>query len=493
MTRQSIRWLPVLLALAPACRAADWEQRIDALVRGNAAAASAGIQVVEIATGNVLYAHNDDRLLLPASNLKILTSALVLERLGPDYRFTTRVVREGSGNVVLVGSGDPSLSGRVFPYRKDGRAGPPLAVIEDLAEQIAARGIRRIDGDIVGDDRLYPWDPYPPSWTQDDTIRDFGAPVSALTVNDNVVSVSVAAGARTGAPAVLSLSPALEYLVFDNRVLTIASGGESRVRAQRVAGSRQWLLTGAAAIGRPAVIEIMPVDDPALFAATALYDALLRRGIAIHGQPVARHRLIGGEYAAVAGEELASRNSPPLAELLQVMDKESQNLHAELLLREAGRAARHEGTREGSREGSREGTTEAGLAELRAYLMETGAAPGDWRLDDGSGLSRNALVTPRLLTHILTRMAQSKDRDVWISLLPVGGEDGTLSHRLCCLSQGRGVRAKTGSLDRASALSGYADSSTHGALAFSILVNDFSAPPAEVRKWIDTIAAALLE
>jgi D-alanyl-D-alanine carboxypeptidase/D-alanyl-D-alanine-endopeptidase (penicillin-binding protein 4) len=122
-----------------------------------------------------------------------------------------------------------------------------------------------------------------------------------------------------------------------------------------------------------------------------------------------------------------------------------------------------------------------------------GAQPGDWRFEDGSGLSRNTLVTPRLLTHILARLAQSADRDVWISFWPAGGEDGTLSRRLCCLSGGRGVRAKTGTLNRALSLSGYADSETHGQLAFSILVNDFGAKPSEVLEWIDKIATSLLE
>jgi len=114
-------------------------------------------------------------------------------------------------------------------------------------------------------------------------------------------------------------------------------------------------------------------------------------------------------------------------------------------------------------------------------------------LEDGSGLARNTLVTPRLLTHILAREAQSADSALWISLLPAGGEDGTLSRRLCCITGGRGVRAKTGTLSRALALSGYADSATRGQLAFSILVNDFQAPPAEVTEWIDKIATALLE
>jgi D-alanyl-D-alanine carboxypeptidase/D-alanyl-D-alanine-endopeptidase (penicillin-binding protein 4) len=490
MLRCLMRGIAMLAGLA-CCFAADLAQRMDALVA--APGGFAGIHVVEVATGKTVYARNEDRLLQPASNLKILTSALALERLGADYRFTTRVVREASGDVVLVGSGDPSLSGRVFPYRKDARQGSPFAAIEELAEQIAARGIQRIDGDIVGDDRLFPWDPYPPSWTQDDTIRDYGAAVSALTVNDNVVTVSIAPGARAGDPAVIALAPPLEYLTFDNRIVTAPRRGPASVRAQRVPASREWLLAGSIPAGHAALAEVIPVDDPALFAASALYDALTGRGIVIRGRPVARHRVIGDEYAAVLGEELASRTSPPLNQLLQMMDKVSQNLHAELLLREVGRSARGDGTHNGTPDGTPDGTTQAGLAALRAYLLETGATPGDWRLEDGSGLSRNALVTPRLLTHVLTRMAQSKDKEIWLSLLPAGGEDGTLSSRLCCLTDGRGIRAKTGSLSRALALSGYADSATRGPLAFSILVNDFSAPPAAVRQWIDKIATALLE
>ncbi len=175
---------PYVVALAcfsVACPAADLEQRLDALTADTLALGFTGIQVVEAATGKILYSKSADRLFLPASNLKILTSALALERLRPDYRFTTRVVREASGDLVLVGSGDPSLSGRAFPYSKESRAIPPLQAIEQLADAIAAHGVQRIDGDIVGDDRLFPWDPYPASWTEDDTLRDFGAPVSALT------------------------------------------------------------------------------------------------------------------------------------------------------------------------------------------------------------------------------------------------------------------------------------------------------------------------
>ena len=470
-----------LIAAGACCLAADLPAQLDELAAMAPAGGSAGIHVMEVATGKTIYAHNEDRLLLPASNLKILTSALALERLGSDYRFTTRVVREPSGDVVLVGSGDPSMSGRVFPYQKAARQGAPFAAIEDLADQILARGIQEIDGDIVGDDRAFLWDPYPPSWTQDDTIREYGAPVSALTVNDNVITVSIKPGARAGDPAALTLTPALEYLTIYNHVVTSPRNGQASFHAQRIPNSREWLLTGSIPLGHGSIADFVPVDDPALYAASALYDALIRRGIDIHGRPIARHRTVAQEPPVAVGEELASRVSPPLNQLLQMMDKVSQNLHAEMMLREVGRVKRGEGS------------TEAGLTEMRSYLLEAGAPPDDWRLDDGSGLSRNDLVTPRLLTRILARLAQSKGKDVWVSLLPAGGEDGTLSSRLCCLSDGRGIRAKTGSLSRAVALSGYADSATYGQLAFSILVNDFSAPASDVRQWIDKIATALLE
>ena len=480
--RRIMRVAAALVAIL-SCPAAELEHRIDALIETSSIAtrAEVGIHVVALANGKTLYGHNENRLLLPASNMKLFTTALALDRLGGAYRFMTRLVREPSGDLTLVGSGDPSLSGRVFPYQKSAKAGPPLQAIEDLADQAMAGGLRRVDGDVVGDDRLYPWAPYAPSWTQDDALWDYGAPVSALTVNDNTITVTILPGGHPGDPAELSLSPALEYYAVDNRVTTVARGGEPKIRIARQPGARQVLLWGSIPAGHAGANELLAVDDPALFAACALYDALVRRGVVINGQPVARHRTAAGEYQAPDGDVLASRASPSLLELLQVIDKLSQNLHAELVLREVGRVTRHAGTRE------------AGLEEMAALFSELGASAEEWRVEDGSGLSRNAQVTPRLVTRLLAHFFASPNREAWISLLPVGGEDGTLEHRLCCMREARGIRAKTGSLSRAVALSGYADSKTHGRLAFSIMVNNFSAQAAEVRAWIDKIAIALLE
>jgi D-alanyl-D-alanine carboxypeptidase/D-alanyl-D-alanine-endopeptidase (penicillin-binding protein 4) len=476
---------------------ADLGERLAAAVNSKPAAfGNAGIHVIDATTGEPLYGLNEDRLYVPASNAKLFTSALALEKLGADYRFTTRVLLAPTGDLVLVGGGDPSLSGRVYPYSNDKKEAPlkrdaaPLDPIADLAEQIVKRGMVRIDGDVIGDDGLYPWAPYPQSWSVDDTENEFGAPVSALTLNDNTVAISISPGQRAGDHASLALSPPIEFLTIDHRVVTGARGSSPAIRARRLPGSRQWIVTGGIPLGHAAVAKELPVDDPAAFAAAALYDALVKRGVAIRGRPVARHRAPETEYLAPEGSEVASRQSPPLGELLRVMEKVSQNLHAELILREVGRVSH------------REATSDAGVAELGAFvklleasfekstLAEAGALG---TLDDGSGLGRNTLVAPRLITQLLAREYASPDRDLWVSLLPAGGEDGTLEHRLCCVGDGGGIRAKTGTLSRAVALSGYAFSKTSGTLAFSIVVNDFSARPAEVRAWIDKIALALLE
>jgi D-alanyl-D-alanine carboxypeptidase/D-alanyl-D-alanine-endopeptidase (penicillin-binding protein 4) len=249
----------------------------------------------------------------------------------------------------------------------------------------------------------------------------------------------------------------------------------------RASGSRQLQLWGSIPAEYGGFVEETPIDDPALYAACALYDALTRRGVTITGRAAVRHRAVTDDYAPPEGTMLASRSSPPLEQLLQMMDKVSQNLYAELLLREVGRVTRHTGTRD------------AGLEEMTTLLAETGAIPGEARFDDGSGLSRNTVVTPHLITRLLTYLHASKYRDTWMSLLPVAGEDGTLRRRMCCMAEPVRIRAKTGSLSRALALSGYADAKSGSRLAFSILVNDFAVPQSEVRVWIDKIATILLE
>lgn len=485
--------------ICQAALAQTLEQRIAGLLESTPAAQRCfwGVEVDELGQGQTLFRHNAERMFVPASNTKLFTTALTLLRLGPEYRFKTVVLAAQApdaagrvaGEVRLVGGGDPSLSGRVIPYQKDAPAGDPLAGIEALAEQAVARGLRRVDGDIVGDDTAYLWEPYPQGWAQDDAVWEYGAPVSALTLNDNTITVSVQPAGRAGQPPLLTLSPALEYYVIDHRIQA-RPGAERRIRVERLAGSRQLRLWGTVSTeGSGASRFSLAIDDPALYAATALYEALLRRGVIVAGSPRARHRFaneVGNPKNPIApppgaGVELARRESPPLVELLQVVDKISQNLHAELMLREVARVRRQVGTRE------------AGLEEMRQFLSEAGLEETSYRFEDGSGLSRLNLVAPAAVVKLLRYVDRSPQGEAWQTLLPIGGEDGTLANRFEGHPEGRRVRAKTGTLRHVSALSGYVESRSRGRLAFAVMVNNYLAGSAEIRSIVDKICLLLTE
>jgi D-alanyl-D-alanine carboxypeptidase/D-alanyl-D-alanine-endopeptidase (penicillin-binding protein 4) len=486
----------VLLAVAAGALvwAQTTPQRIDAALKASGAASRGfwGIHVVSVSTGRTLYQLEPDRYFVPASTAKLFSTALALERLGPDYRFVTLITADQapdasgrlSGDLRLVGGGDPTLSGRPIPYRKGAAPGNPLRAIEELADLVVARGVRRIDGNIVGDDSAYLWEPFPVGWAQDDATWDFGAPVSALSVNENRIALSLRPGPRAGDPAVIRLSPPLEYFIVENRVRTTAAG-ERKIEIERLPGSRQVRVWGAVPLKSDPVSWLLAIDDPAQFAAVALSDALSRRGVAVSGRPVARHRFAAEApdrtpEAAPVRVELARRVSPPLVEILQVADKESVNLYAEMVLREVARARRGLGSVRG------------GLDELAAFLKEAGLSERQSSLVDASGLSTSDLVTPRALTTLLAFMHRSAGRDAWMSLLPVAGQDGTLSQRFTSLPPTVRIIAKTGTTTHVSALAGYIRTGGD-TLAFSILVNNFTAPVSEIRQITDKIVVLLTQ
>jgi len=495
-------WLPGLLALAALASqasAASLAESIERLISSSPVARTAfwGIRVVDLESGRTLYEINPDRYFVPASNTKLFTTALALERLGAAYTFETRVLAaappdsEGriSGPLRLVGGGDPNLSGRVLPYRMKAPAGDPLAAIESLADQIAARGVMRVDGGIVGDDTRYVWEPYPDGWGIEDPESDDGPPISALTLNDNVQTIAVRPGAREGDLASISLSPAIEFYRIDNQVRTTAPGTERHIEFARLPGSRQARLWGTIPL-RDRGLDMLPsVEDPAVYAAMALRQALEERGITVEGGVSARHLYPASledlkespPAPAPSGVELAKLVSAPLIEDLKVTDKVSQNLHAELALRAVARARRNVGS------------LEAGTEERKAFLTEAGIDPEAYTLYDGSGLARLNLVTPAAVVQLLRYMWTTPQRDAWLSLLPVGGEDGTLSSRFGGTPAAGRIHAKTGSLSHVSALSGYIQRTDGKWLAFSILVNNYNGHTSEVRGVMDRICNLILE
>jgi D-alanyl-D-alanine carboxypeptidase/D-alanyl-D-alanine-endopeptidase (penicillin-binding protein 4) len=483
--------LSLLLMTAPLAAAPRVAKHIEAVLQSarDTARSAWGIRVVELSTGKVIYNLNGDHWFVPASNTKLFSTALALRRLGADFRFSTTIRAIGGpdpsgvvrGDLLVVGSGDPTLSSRSIPYRKDDpqRWGAnPLEPIEELAEQVAKAGVRAVDGAVVGDDTLYVWEPYPDGWGADDPLWEYGAPVSALTINDNCFRLRLTPGKRGDDPAFLALTPSLEHFIIHNLVKT---GKQQRVRVSRELGSRELVVRGSLAAESAAYEALLALDDPALYAARALTAALRDRGINVSGEPKARHRTEDQAYKTPEGRELAIRTSPPLLETLRIVNKVSQNLGAELVLRAAGYARTGVGTRQ------------AAIKELEAFLAEAKVGKGGYSFEDGSGLSRLNLISPEALTQLLVYMHGTPDREAWLSLLPVGGEDGTLGTRFKGAAKGRMVRAKTGTLSHVSALSGYLESRTRGRLAFSIMVNNYNAPSTEIRAAIDKIALLLVE
>jgi D-alanyl-D-alanine carboxypeptidase/D-alanyl-D-alanine-endopeptidase (penicillin-binding protein 4) len=424
--------------------------------------------------------------------MKLFTTALALSKLGADYRLATQIGAEvpidATGtlpaDLELVGGGDPSLSGREYPYRNHAA---PAAIysfnaMDELADQLAARGLKRIDGNVVGDDSRYVWEPQPGPWSSDSATREYGAPVSALILDDNTFALTLRPAGRAGDLARIMLTPPFENFAIDNRVMTIERG-ERKVEFYRSASGRELHVWGTIPKSDAGYMQELAIGDPALYAAEVLRDALLRRGVAIRGDAVARHRF-PDETASGSPEPevvLAEHHSPPLFELLQVVDKVSQNLHAEMFLREVAVAS------------GRAGSREAGLASMDEFLTGIGISSGEYQFTDGSGLSRATLVSPTAITQLLAHMHQSPHREDWLNLLPIAGEDGTLGSRFAGHPEARAIRAKTGTLDHVKAISGYADTTAYGRVAFSLLVNNFEEPGPGVTKTIDELVLSLLQ
>jgi serine-type D-Ala-D-Ala carboxypeptidase/endopeptidase (penicillin-binding protein 4) len=489
-----------LFFLAVSLPAATLGERINQAIAKSAAARAAfwGIQVVDLGTGKTLYERNPESFFVPASNTKLFTAAMALNRLGPDFTFVTRVLADTapdslgriSGDLCLAGGGDPNLSARAIPYTKGPITGDPLAAITDLADQVAARGVKHITGNIVGDDTWYVWEPYATGWGIEDPKSDDGPPVSALTINDNTIALSVRPAQRAGDLAWLTFNPPIEFYRIANRVSTGPAGSERRVWFERLPDSLDAQLWGSLPLNDPGQTLQLGIQDPARYAAMALRAALEDRGIVVDGDAVSRHlypdevpgglRSAATESETPAGFELARRVSAPLVEDLRITAKVSQNLHAELALRAVGRARRNIGS------------FEAGLEELKTFVAEAGIDADSYSFHDGSGLARLNLVTPAAVVRLLQFMYASPARDNWISLLPVAGLDGTLATRFGNGAAGK-IRAKTGSLSHVTALSGYIERPAGRWLAFSILVNNYNVRPAEVRGVMDQICNFMVE
>ena len=431
-----------------------------------------GVQVVSLRTGRVWFETNAGARMIPASNTKLFTAALALDRLGPEHRLMTTLQvtappdADGrlAGPLRIVGGGDPSWSARWH-------GGSWTRAWAPLVRAVRQAGIRQVDGGLICDDSRFQGPPFGSGWDWDDLAGSYGAPVSALSAGDNTVTLTATPGSARGAPVHLRLAPAGSGLVVENRVITGAERSPVRIQLYRLPGDSRLAVTGSVPPGKTLVIGEASVPTPALWFGTLFREALERDGIRVAGP--SRHGAtpdpVPGTSADAGWQPVGSVPSPPVKALVREMMKTSQNLHAQLLLLAVGADER---SHRATAAGNLTTTEEAGLTALPALLQAVGIPKGEVYLEEGSGLSRKNLATPRSLVRLLANMQRHSAASAWMASLPVGGVDGTLQSRFSRPGLKGNVRAKTGALRHVQALSGYLTNSIGEPLIFSIVVNN---------------------
>jgi D-alanyl-D-alanine carboxypeptidase/D-alanyl-D-alanine-endopeptidase (penicillin-binding protein 4) len=444
-----------------------------------------GVLIVHPAGGDTLYSHEADKLFMPASNQKIITTAVAFAQLGAEFRFSTLVgtrgeVRDGIlvGDLVVVGRGDPSVSTQM---RMDA-----MAPLRDLADSLIARGIRRVAGHLVEGGDAFPGPNISTGWEWDDLDAAYGAGVDQLTFNEGFARVVIRGGASPGAAAIVTTSPMANHPAVRNDAVTVAapptpaqpetldSSQRPRIRMSRDTLTGGIAVTGAIAVGDSSVATIS-LRDPAHAYLLALRDAMLERGIAIDSG-IGR-RLADSALAVL--DTLVVMQSPPLREILPFLSKPSQNQIAEILFKTLAL----ERTGVGSPDSARRVVDR----QLRAW----GADSTGFVVHDGSGLSRYNVVSPRTIVRVLDAMRRDSLFAVYAASFPVAGVDGTLETRMRGTPAEGNVRAKTGTLTRARSLSGYVTTRDGELLMFSMLANNFTTPVSEVTRAQDILTTAL--
>ena len=449
-----------------------------------------GVKIVSLASGAVVFAQNDEKYLMPASNMKAFTMAAALDRLTPDFRFVTSIYAAAKpdqagtirGGVTIYGRGDPTFAASL-------NDGDYYKAVNALADKVAATGLKRVEGNLIGDESYFTGDALGSTWEWDDLQWYYGAGVSALTVNDNAVDVQVLPGAVPGTPCIVKILPFNSLFTMTNSCSTIDAGAKRELEVTKRLGANVLEIRGTMpANDAKGFAGAIAVEKPAEMFLYLLRNALAQKGVTITGQ----NKIIGAQDKAKSAVvqspspmakdnslqlqtsiEIARLESQPLSYVAAKTLKPSQNLYTELVLRALGEQA-------GDKSDPKKTSAERGLEVVQKFLAEAGISSDAIVQFDGSGLSRHNLITPGATVQLYTFMSKHRFAPAFQAALPVGGVDGTLKSRFLNTLAANNVHAKTGTIDQVSSLSGYLTTAGGERLVFSILTNNL--PDAALRR-----------
>ena len=460
----------------------------EVLARPELSSAMVSIKVVSLDNGRVLFEENATKLLRPASSMKLYTVAAALDRLSPDYRFSTSVYAPARpdaagvvhGDLTIYGRGDPSLAARF-------NNGDYFKGIDDLATRIVAAGVKRVEGDIVGDESYFVGPKYGSGWNWDDLTWYYGAEITPLTANDNALDLFVKPGTAIGQPAVVTTGPPDPLLTIVNKVTTSAKGSKREISVHRGLNENTITITGTIPLEDRGYTGGIGISHPGLLFVYMLRSALSQKGVTITGAsriggatpqpPMITGVTTGGTNGTAAATavapiqtEIATLQSLPFSVIAAQTLKRSQNLYAELILRTLGKVSPPPVA---TTSNFTQTSEELGLEAVRTFLKTVGVRPEALVLDDGSGLSRNDMITADASVQLLTFMSKHRYATVFRDALAIGGVDGTLRNRFKGTPAENNVRAKTGTLSSAASIGGYLTTAGGEKLAFSIMVNNY--------------------
>lgn len=461
----------------------------EVLAKPELAPAIVGVKVTSLDTGKVIFEENATKLLRPASNMKLYTVATALDKLSPDFKFVTSVYAAAKpdssgvirGDLTIYGRGDPTFAARF-------NNGDYFKGIGNLASRIVSAGVKRVEGDLVGNESFFVGPKYGSGWEWEDLTWYYGAEISPLTINDNALDLFIKPGMALGQPALITTGPPDPLLTIVNKVTTAEKGSRRLFSIHRGLGENTVTIVGSIPLEDPGYTGAVSISHPALLFVYLLRTSLAQKGVVITGKSRATGTVAQPTLnVPVTGEEIAMLESPPFSIVAAQTLKPSQNLYTELILRTLGTKTAPPPTMPPIRQTSED----LGIEAVKAFLRTVGIRPESLVLNDGSGLSRGDMITADATIQLLTFMNKHRYADVFRAALPIAGVDGTLRNRMKGTPAENNVRAKTGSLSSAASLGGYVTTAAGEKLAFTVIVNNY---PSEVDPraiCIDPIAVLL--